>query len=282
MSKENGSAAMVVVDDLGFRRQMEPSSIDGLLRVAAMAAKIRLGGIASPEEAVIRMIAGRELGLTQTVSLLEVYVIDGKPSLSAKAKQAICEAHPDVCELFEYLESSDKKATYRVKRRGQEPKTFTFTIEDAARAGLTSRGDKSNWAKYPQRMLEARAKSHAADVVFGDLLLGFGTREDLLDEREARDPNVIDTVPLAPDSGPQVSGPPRDIDAEAADLKQAIADAKTPDEKKAVRARIVTFGADVGEPWKGDVERCYNAMHVPHKVAGQNATPAPGAVAETG
>ena len=47
----------------GFKLALEPTSFDGALKVAGMVAKIGMCGVKSPEEALIRIAAGRELGI---------------------------------------------------------------------------------------------------------------------------------------------------------------------------------------------------------------------------
>lgn len=294
MTMGNGSATATVVSqamtrvepetievnsEKSFRREMEPHSLEALYKVAGSIAKIGLCGVSSPEEAMVRMLTGRELGLTMMQSLRGVYVIEGNPSLSASLKQSICLAHPEVCEDFHMLESTAEKATYRVKRKGEPEQDFTWTMERAKGALLVDRGKdpkQNNWNKYPTRMLQARAKSEAADVVFPDLLLGFATKEEMEDlriqVRETRaDPvtgEIIEEVVPSP-----VAAAPRDYEAECQSLKKTISEAKSKDDKRAVRKAIAIW--DGGEPWIGELETFYNLCHAPKAAAAAAAaTPA--------
>lgn len=281
--QDGASSAMVVSKDPAFKLAMEPSSLEALYKMAAAIAKIGLCGVKAPEEALARMLCGRELGLTMMQALRGVYVIEGQPSLSAALKEALCLSHPEVCEEFTLLETSDKKAAYRVKRRGRAAREYAFTIEDAQRAGLVK--EKSGWAKWPARMLMARAKSSAADAEFGDLLLGFATREEMEDERIAVREVRGAAAPPAPASGrtvdaefttvqPTVSTAPRDVDAECGRLKEEIMNATTKELRSAVRAKVAAFSADVGAPWSDEIQRFYNMTHTSAKEPAQANLPA--------
>ncbi len=259
--------------DRAFKTAMEPANLDAMYKIAAALVKINLCGVKTPEEALVRMLAGRELGLTMMQAMRGIYIVEGNPSLSANLKQAICLAHPEVCALFVHVESSDKFATYRAQRVGGEAQEFTYTIEDANTAQLVNRGSdpkKNNWNRYARRMLQARAKSEAADVLFGDLLFGFATREELED-----DAILVRHVPHTPDSSskdvtatsePVVQAAARDFDDEAASLKEAILNVKTAAERKALREKIDAFSNDAGEPYAGELKSFYN-MNLPSKAA---------------
>ncbi len=288
LAKREEPRAVLTLTDQGFRLAMEASSLEALYKLATTLARVGLCGVATPEEALARLLCGRELGLTAMQSMRGVHIIEGRPSLAAGLKEAICLAHPSVCEEFELVHTDDKKATYRVKRAGRQAKEYSFTIEDAQRAGLVDRGKdpkQNNWNKYPQRMLQARAKGLAADVEFGDLLFGFATREELEDERAAmrhqRDvaaattvegktvdsgPNLVpDPAPSAPEvPQPVVAVAMRDFDGELAALKEEVSAASTKEKRAAVRAKIQAFVADAGGPWGEEIRAFYNLLWAPY------------------
>lgn len=118
-------------------------------------------------KAIVKVLAGRELGFGAFASMTGVAVIQGKPViganlLAAAVKQTgkynyrVKQHTNEVCEIV-FLENN------------QEVGISKFTIEDAKNAGLTS---KDNWKKYPRNMLFARAisngqKWYAPDVFNG-------------------------------------------------------------------------------------------------------------------
>lgn len=128
----------------------------------------------STQDAMLVIMRGREIGLPPATAMLSVHIVNGKPSLSARAKVASVQANP-LCEYFEEVSASDTEATYETKRRGaKRVQTETFTLAEAERAGLLK---NKTWAQYPKAMLRARASSALADRVYPDILLGLATEE---------------------------------------------------------------------------------------------------------
>lgn len=149
---------------------IQPSSFSELRALAKDAAESKFFGVNSPQQALMTMMAGKDLGLTYTQSLRAFHVIEGKPAMKAEGMVAVCLGRKDVCEYFSTVEVTDTHATVKTKRHGSDEQRCTFTIEDARRAHLVK--DKGNWEKYPGRMCLARARSFLARDVYPDILLG--------------------------------------------------------------------------------------------------------------
>jgi hypothetical protein len=163
----------------------EPNSITEALNLAGLLVASRLlpRSVTTPEAAFAIIATGRELGLTAMQSLRTIHVIEGKPTLSADLIAALVKSRRDVCEFFMLVESTEKKAVYKTKRVGEpEATTLAWTIEDASRAGLTS---KDNWRKFPAAMLRARCITALARTVYPDLAMG------------VYDPDELDVEPVA-------------------------------------------------------------------------------------
>ena len=123
----------------------------------------------SPADVLAIVMAGAELGLAPMQSIRGIVLIEGRPTLSADAMGALVKSSPK-CEYLLCVETTDKIATFRTKRKGDpEAVTFSFSLAEAAQAGLTGRGQ---WAKYPKAMLRARAQSGICRLVYSDLMLG--------------------------------------------------------------------------------------------------------------
>jgi hypothetical protein len=192
---------------------IEPSTMDELRALAVAAATSKFYGTSSPEQALMLLMTGRDLGLSYAQSLRAFHVVQGRPVLSAAGMVAVC-LRSGVCEHFRTVESTDTVATVEVKRRGDPARRVSFSLDDAKRAGLANR---ETWKAYPSRMLLARAQAWAAREVFPDLLLG------LYDEDEVAAParpvatpaRVVETVvePV--------------VEVEAVDYASAIAAADT-------------------------------------------------------
>lgn len=160
-----------------------------------------------PADVFATIMAGVELGLAPMASLRLIFIIKGKPSLSADAMVALALSR-GAAEYFICIESTAERATYETKRRGQPKRRMTFQLSQAKTAKLLEKAD-SNWATYPEAMLRARAKSALARDVYPDVLAGIYTPDEL--EDGTIDVEVDDVKPP-----PTEESAPRDPSAEAA------------------------------------------------------------------
>jgi len=136
----------------------------------------------NPDDAYIILLQGLELGLTPMQSVRSIYVVDGKPCMSAELMQALCLQHRNTCQFFHLVSSTDKEATYESKRVGTSSAVrLSYTIEQANRAGLTG---KQNWKANPEDMLRRRAASKLARALYPDILMGFSEIADIEDMRD--------------------------------------------------------------------------------------------------
>jgi len=241
-----------------YRFALEPTTFTDAYKLASVVAKSKLYGIETAEDALVRLMTGRSLGLPAAVSFQHIYVVYGRPGLSARLKMSLTIRHPE-CEKFLYVESDAKHATYIIKRRGQPERTFTYTIEHAQLAGVVKKD--SAWMTVPTRMLEARASSWASDVIFPEACMGMPTIEEAIDMGQA-DGQPVDTRPVAQ------GAPRRDFDAECQVLKARITAAQTKEDKRAVHADVATFSQEAGEPWATECKNLWNLVHGPKKEAG--------------
>lgn len=164
---------------------VEPTTMAELRTFAKDAADSNFFGAKTPQQAMMIAMAGRDLGFSYTQALRAFHVINGRPSLSADGMVAACMQHPEICEYFRCVESTPTKATWETKRVGDEPRRFSFTIAEAETAQLTGKSD-SNWKKYPQRMLSARAKSFLARDVYPEILMGLYDPDEIVEASQSR------------------------------------------------------------------------------------------------
>jgi hypothetical protein len=131
-----------------------------------------------PADVFITVMHGLDLGLRPMQALNLVYVVKGRPSLSAEGMRSLI---LDAGHELE-VEADDKKATVRAKRKGTDRWVeATFTIEQAKKAKLGG----ANWDSYPEDMLVARATTRLAKRYFGDVTNGLASMEELLDAPDA-------------------------------------------------------------------------------------------------
>lgn len=146
--------------------------------------------IDKPQKALAIMMKGRELNLPPWVALSNIHIIEGKPTLSADLMAALVQRAIDQKGDGELtsLPPTDKQATVRYRRWGQsEPQEYTFTMQDAAAAGLTGRGP---WKAHPKSMMRARALAHACRAGFPDVVAGMYDPDELQQENAAATPNL--------------------------------------------------------------------------------------------
>lgn len=130
-----------------------------------------------PENCLIAIQWGAELGLKPLQALQNLAIINGRPALWGDAVIALVRSSP-LCESI--TESDDgKTATCKVKRRGEEEEVRTFSMDDAKAAGLA--GKQGPWTQYPKRMRQMRARAFALRDVFPDVLRGMPIAEEIMD-----------------------------------------------------------------------------------------------------
>ncbi len=130
-----------------------------------------------PGNCLIAMQWGSELGLKPLQSLQNLAVINGRPALWGDAVIALVLSSP-VCEYV--TEDDDGHTAYcRVKRKGAPEQVRTFSMDDAAKAGLANK--QGPWMQYPKRMRQMRARAFALRDVFPDVLRGMPIAEELQD-----------------------------------------------------------------------------------------------------
>lgn len=142
--------------------------------------------IDTPEKALVIMQMGRELGMAPMKAFRSIYVVYGKPALSAQLMRALVEAS-GLCEKFKVVEASAQQCRIQVKRKGRDEREFSFTLEDAKRLFGNAFASKDNWHKQPTVMLEWRATSKACRHEFPEVVLGLYTPEEIAEEVELQE-----------------------------------------------------------------------------------------------
>lgn len=115
---------------------------------------------------------GLPRGLNQAQTLQNVHVMRGGKLSEHAAQQWGDVERSGLLEDVQVIERSARAVVLDVKRRGRSPQRISWTMEDAQRAGLAR---SQTWQQYPARMLEARAKTEAATLIFADVVTGQGS-----------------------------------------------------------------------------------------------------------
>lgn len=248
---DNNKALAVRTDD-AFAKALEPTSFESAMKCAEIIHKTGIGGCKSPEEALVKIMAGRSQGMSAIDSLRLVYVVNGKPGFDATFIRAKCLRLPE-CEYFEPVpgEVTSEKATFRAKRRGREEQRVTFTLEQAKQAKLA---DKDNYKNWTSDMLVARATTQLARRVFPEATAGMYAPDEL-DAIETSGEVVEETSPAKYDelTGEVIDSAahPAAIDHEAiaSSLRTEIDAVKASGDKEQRRALIERIkSADLPQP----------------------------------
>lgn len=202
---------------------LQPSTLQELASLAKHAADSKFfKDVFSSSQALMLMMAGRDLGLSYTQSLRAFHVIEGRPTLSADGMVAVCLGRRDVCKFFRTVETDDRHATVETHRIGDpEPRRASFTFEEAQRAGLVK--DRGNWFKYPGRMCLARARAFLAREVYPDLLMGLYDPDEIEAREERHQAPAIRIVESQRRTAP-ASVAYAEADSSALDAQHAIDD----------------------------------------------------------
>lgn len=166
-------------------RYLQPRSLFDANNLALAVAKSRLyagiNGPGSAEAALVKMVAGEELGIQAMASLNAFHDIEGKPTLAASAIHSLM-LRARVVDYFYCKEHTDKSATFvgRRKAEGYPEESVTYTVEDAARAWSKDKNKflLSGWGRNPGPMCIARALTGLARLIAPDVLEGHYAKEE--------------------------------------------------------------------------------------------------------
>jgi hypothetical protein len=145
-----------------------------------------------PQDILVCVQWGYEMGLAPMQALQNIAVINGKPSVYGDAAMALVQASSvceDVEEYFEGEGTPNPVAVCVAKRKGRKPVTAKFSVEDAKRAGLW--GKQGPWSAYPKRMMQMRARGFALRDAFPDVLKGLITAEEAQDYPDEAKPRPV-------------------------------------------------------------------------------------------
>lgn len=221
-----------------------PTSYDEMYRLAKTMHVSNMFALHSPEQAMVVLMTGLELGFSPAQAFRGIHVIKGKPTLSADMMVAVCKSRPDICHYFRVVESTDQQAVYQTHRVGEaEPTTNTFSRADADRAGLL--GANENYKKYGPQMLRARAASGLARMVYPDLMLGLYTPDEIESLPAPTRPAPVNVTPSAnitPSAAPAPQALPPPIYADA--LPETIQE-----RRKLLRSTFAQMNDTESEGW---------------------------------
>ena len=227
-----------------------------------------------PQDILVCVQWGQEIGLAPLQALQNIAVINGKPSVYGDAAMALVQASAvceDVQEYFEGEGTPNPIAVCVAKRRGRKEVVAKFSVEDAKRAGLW--GKQGPWQAYPKRMMQMRARGFALRDAFPDVLKGLITAEEAQDyPDEAKPRQAKDITPRNPLDAiaPPVSQPISDPVAIAQAMEDTV-DVPEPLTVEQVVAEVVQPETEVVEIQ----EAVAQVQHVEDQITDSVTSPAP-------
>jgi hypothetical protein len=187
MSEENNEVVKVPIQ-MGTKGVLL-ESFDQMWRfsVAVSRSQFKPKGMEKPEDIMLALQMGYELGLTPLSALQSIAVINGRPGVYGDAALALVRQSGQ-CEEYQQGIDGDGDKRFAVvvsKRKGMDALRTVFSVDDAKTAGLWMKrgrdGQDTPWVTYPDRMLMFRARGFNLRDNFGDILKGFQTTEELQD-----------------------------------------------------------------------------------------------------
>lgn len=215
---------------------LRPANFSELAAFANMAAKSRMVPAAmqnKPEDIMLAIQMGSELGLAPMQAIQNVAVINGRPAVWGDALIGLCRASKECRDIQESTEGEgdNMTAVCVAMRHGASAVTARFSVADAKKAGLW--GKQGPWQQYPTRMLQLRARGFALRDAFPDVLRGIISAEEARDMPTEAAPYVGPTIEARAEPVAQASEKPRrtagdflaalEVELRAAETWEAVA-----------------------------------------------------------
>jgi hypothetical protein len=148
--------------------------------------------IKTKAQAAVKILAGKELGLSPFESMASIYIVNGKLALTSKAMASLIKKNPKYDYVVESLDDKSCSIDF-IKIEGEAKVSLgksAFTFADAAKAGLVN---KEVWKNYPRNLMFARALSNGARWYCPDAICGYYTVEEV-EELTVEPPKTVVSI----------------------------------------------------------------------------------------
>jgi hypothetical protein len=174
----------LVVREVGLIQSLS----DAERAAEAMAASGYFQDARQAAQAVVKVLAGHEMGFGPFASMNGIYIIQGRPAVSANLLAAAVKRSGKYD--YRVTEMTETRCAITFYQNGQPIGESTFTIEDARKAGT------KNLDKFARNMLFARCISNGVRWYCPDVFNGSAVyTPDELGATEDEDGRVIDVKP---------------------------------------------------------------------------------------
>jgi len=217
--------------DMVLRNNNIVASFDDAAKAAnAMAASGYFQDAKQAAQCLVKILAGKEMGLGPFASMTGIHIIQGKPAIGANLIAGAIKASGKY--NYKMSEFTDTAVEIAILENGQDVGHSRFTMMDADAAGITT--SNQNWKRYPRNMLFSRAISNAARWYCPDIFSGTPvyTPDEMGAVVDADGNAVIDITPT-----PTVPVPTKPREAPVERVRPYKAEVL----KEKLAARIATF-----------------------------------------
>jgi hypothetical protein len=147
--------------------------INEIREMAEVAAKSKMFGFKSTEEAMAIMLLCQAENMHPAIAMRDFHVIQGRPALKADAMLGRFQQAGGSVKWEEY---TDERVIGTFSHPNGGSVTVTWTFEMAKKIGLTG---KDNWRNYARAMLRARCVSEGVRTVYPSCVVGVYTPEEV-------------------------------------------------------------------------------------------------------
>lgn len=159
----------------------EVKALDFLKQETAMGEVFANSGIfkdiKTASQAVVKILAGRELGMSPIEAMNAFYIVNDRVTISSSAIATLVKRSQRYDYHVDKLDETECVITFMVKG-GDKLGVSTYSIKDAALAGIVN---KPVWKNYPRNMLFSRAITNGARWYCPDALCSFSSSEEISD-----------------------------------------------------------------------------------------------------
>jgi hypothetical protein len=183
-----------MADEIIVSGQKQGMTFQDIMQAATMVAECKLfSGYDTPAKVATLMMLAQAEGRHPIEAMQRYDIIQGKP---AKKPQAMLDDFIRGGGRVEWLQTTPEIAEAVFTPFGGKPLTMSFTMKQAAVAGLTG---KATWKQYPENMLRARLISNAMRMIAPSATAGLYSPEEVVDMSDTRqevkqEAKAVDTV----------------------------------------------------------------------------------------
>lgn len=179
-----------------------PAALDVMSLGKVLASSNYFADAKDAAQAVVKVLAGQEMGIGPIAAMTGIYIVKGRVSLSANLMAAQIKRSGRYNYRVAKLDDTGCELVFF--EQGQEIGRSSFTKADAQAGGLWNSSDP--WKKSPRNMLFARAMSNGAKWFCPDVFSGPVYTPDELSDGQT----LIDAAPMAPSAPMPQLKPPAD------------------------------------------------------------------------